>query len=149
MSTKKICVGSKSGPSTPSRCGVLPDPLVGDPVLAEAEHRYPTDGEFLLDKGLHLTTPSGGKFYLSRLTPPTPQEEGVERRDRREGPRQKDREVQSRIELYRSQVERGEEIVFDPMPQWILDQQVQKSGDRMGKLAQSIGIPSERGELEE
>ena len=146
--SRKITVGSLVGNSTPSRKGVLQDPLVGDPLLQEAERLYPTDGEYLLDKRLHLHTETmQGSFYLSRLTPPTPQEEGVERKDGREGTRKKPPEVEARIEAYRKMVELDKEIQFIPMPQHILDRQVQK--DRLGKLATAIGIPSERGELAE
>jgi hypothetical protein len=128
----KMVSNSATAPTTPSRRG-----------LADwAKIPLPTEGGDLIDRRLHIVTPSGGKFFIGRKTPKTPKEEGVEQRDRRlkENRPPKEAAVLFRMLLYGLFVDAGLDIQYIEVPQWLKDQNTPRRGDKLGKLAQSVKL---------
>ena len=122
---------SKQAPTTPSRSG----------LAGWAKETLPTEGEDLIGRDLHISTPSGGRFYLSRQTPPTPSEEGVVKKDRRCGKRTPQEEVQQRLDAYQKAVDENLPIKFLPYTEEVLERLLTKSKkERIGKLAEAVKI---------
>jgi hypothetical protein len=122
---------SKQAPSTPTRRG----------LAAWSQEPLPTEGEDLVGKDLHISTPSGGRFYISRMTPPTPSEEGVVKKDRRCGKRTPQEEVQQRLDAYQRDIDNDKPIEFLPYTEEVLERLLTKSKkERIGKLAEAVKI---------
>ena len=133
-----LVANSQNAPSAPSRKGDKTRENDRDVILQTAMREYPTDGEFLLTKELHLQVPGGGQFFLSRTKPLPPTSEGIVKKDRREGKRLKHPEVERRLEYYGSCFDQNHPIDFLPYPPEVLD--VIMPEGRLQALAERLGL---------
>ena len=131
----RMIENSNNAPTTPSRRGMIQD----DPIYLGAAEQYPHDEGFLLTKELHIATPSGGQFFLSRTKPLPPKSEGVEKRDRRlaENRQGRDPAITLRMILYGLMSDAGYEIMFIPLPEHLQNRKV--VGKALESLAEAIG----------
>jgi len=132
---ERMVSNSQTAPTTPSRRGMIQD----DPIYLGAAEQYPHDEEFLLTKELHIATPSGGQFFLSRTTPPLPITEGIKPSDGRESENKKgqDPAITARVLLYSLMVGGGYGIMFLPVPPHLENRKT--VGKALESLAEAIG----------